>query len=109
LVYYNYRYYDANMGRWINRDPIEEAGGYNLYGMVNNDTINQFDMLGLWTKVDDTKHTWCAEEGDTLEDLAVKKYKVSKDDRYCLWPVGNTKDHGSSCPKIKIKELMDKN
>ena len=23
LVYYNYRYYSAELGRWLSRDPIE--------------------------------------------------------------------------------------
>jgi RHS repeat-associated protein len=27
LVYYLYRYYDPNLQRWVNRDPIEEGGG----------------------------------------------------------------------------------
>jgi RHS repeat-associated protein len=27
LLYYGYRYYDPTAGRWLNRDPIEEAGG----------------------------------------------------------------------------------
>ena len=27
LLYYGYRYYSPSMGRWISRDPIEEAGG----------------------------------------------------------------------------------
>ena len=31
LVYYNYRHYNPTDGRWINRDPIEEQGGWNLY------------------------------------------------------------------------------
>ena len=47
LVYYNYRYYDADMGRWINRDPIGEQGVYNLYGFVGNDGVNRWDRLGL--------------------------------------------------------------
>jgi hypothetical protein len=34
------------MGRWINRDPIEERGGNNLYGFVGNDGINRWDYLG---------------------------------------------------------------
>src|SRR5690606_11439989 len=32
--YYGFRYYDPETGRWPNRDPIEEEGGYNLYGFV---------------------------------------------------------------------------
>ncbi|MFZ4595177.1 MAG: RHS repeat-associated core domain-containing protein [Verrucomicrobiaceae bacterium] len=42
-----YRPYDPNSGRWPSRDPIEEAGGLNLYEMVRNDPISQIDKLGL--------------------------------------------------------------
>jgi RHS repeat-associated protein len=45
--YYGYRYYDAVAGRWVNRDPIWERGGINLYGMVGNDAVNRWDYLGL--------------------------------------------------------------
>lgn len=47
LVYYNYRYYSPELGRWINRDPIGERGGVNLYIMVDNSPINKTDLLGL--------------------------------------------------------------
>src|SRR5690606_11317959 len=33
-------------GRWPNRDPIGEMGGYNLYGFVGNDGVNYIDVLG---------------------------------------------------------------
>ena len=46
LVYYNYRYYSPQLGRWIKRDPIEEQGGVNLYGMVTNNGISLVDNLG---------------------------------------------------------------
>jgi uncharacterized protein RhaS with RHS repeats len=46
-VYYNYRYYSPELGRWLNRDPIGENGGNNLYGVVGNDGINGWDELGL--------------------------------------------------------------
>jgi RHS repeat-associated protein len=45
--YYGYRFYDPGAGRWLNRDPIGERGGVNLYGMVGNDAVNGFDILGL--------------------------------------------------------------
>ncbi len=35
------------MGRWLNRDPIEEQGGLNLYGFVKNDPTNRLDSMGL--------------------------------------------------------------
>jgi RHS repeat-associated protein len=54
LLYYGYRYYNAETGRWLNRDPIEEQGGLNLYGMVGNDGLNYFDYLGL-----ESRNTGC--------------------------------------------------
>jgi RHS repeat-associated protein len=47
LYYYGYRYYSSDLGRWLSRDPIEEAGGMNIYGMVGNDPISYFDVLGF--------------------------------------------------------------
>ena len=47
LVYYGYRYYNPKHGRFINRDPIEETGGINLYGFCGNSPCNSYDTLGL--------------------------------------------------------------
>lgn len=47
LHYYAYRYYDPMTGRWIKRDPIWEAGGYNLYNLVENNAVNRLDLWGL--------------------------------------------------------------
>ncbi len=46
LVYYNYRHYNPTDGRWINRDPITEQGGWNLYVFVGN-KLKAHDVLGL--------------------------------------------------------------
>jgi RHS repeat-associated protein len=48
LSYYGYRYYDSGSGRWLNRDPLGEAGGLNLYEFVGNDSVNGVDPLGLF-------------------------------------------------------------
>lgn len=32
MIYYGYRYYDPQQGRWLNRDPIREAGGIKFDG-----------------------------------------------------------------------------
>ena len=39
--------FDPYTGRWNNRDPIEEAGGVNLYGFVGNNGVGAVDRLGL--------------------------------------------------------------
>jgi RHS repeat-associated protein len=46
LVYYGQRYYSSSLGRFINHDPIEEAGGINLYGFCGNNAIGKWDYLG---------------------------------------------------------------
>lgn len=69
LYYYLYRFYDPNMQRWLNRDPIGESGFWvlrfrsagllghisllngiessDLYEFVKNMPVNGFDALGL--------------------------------------------------------------
>ena len=61
LVYYLYRYYDPNLQRWPNRDPLGELGfeelcrvkapitgdGPNIYEFVHNNSINKYDFEGL--------------------------------------------------------------
>lgn len=42
-----FRAYDPNLGRWLNRDPIAEEGGINLYGYVENNPGSAVDPLGL--------------------------------------------------------------
>jgi len=44
---YGYRFYLPALGRWINRDPIGEGGGMNVYVFSANRTLNTTDWLGL--------------------------------------------------------------
>jgi RHS repeat-associated protein len=53
LGYWGQRYYNPALGRWLNRDPIEELGGVNLYAYVGNDPVGRFDALG---------EMWCGRE-----------------------------------------------
>jgi RHS repeat-associated protein len=41
------RFYLPSLGRWINRDPIGENGGVNLYAYVGNSVIIFYDARGL--------------------------------------------------------------
>ena len=47
LYSYGFRFYSPGLGRWINRDPIGEAGGSNLYGFVGNNPVNMVDTNGM--------------------------------------------------------------
>ncbi len=42
-----YLFRDLVDGRWPSRDPLEEKGGFNLYGFANNDSPNSIDYIGL--------------------------------------------------------------
>jgi len=46
LYSYGYRWYAPNVQRWLNRDPIGELGGLNLYGYVRNDPLDRYDPFG---------------------------------------------------------------
>jgi RHS repeat-associated protein len=46
LNYYGYRYLAVSQGRWLNRDPIQEDGGINLYGFIFNRPMSGVDYLG---------------------------------------------------------------
>jgi RHS repeat-associated protein len=61
--FYNYGYRIYGSGRWLNRDPIEEQGGVNLYEMVSNDPVNQSDYLGLWNLP--SNGAWDGEPGNS--------------------------------------------
>lgn len=43
------RFYSPDLHRWLNRDPIEENGGLNVYGFCGNDGLNNWDGCGLAT------------------------------------------------------------
>lgn len=47
LYYYGLRYYAPWLMRWINPDPIREAGGLNMYAFVGNHPVNFNDVSGL--------------------------------------------------------------
>ena len=47
MYYYVGRFYDPAHQRWLNRDPLGEAGGVNLYGFVGNAPVDELDPFGL--------------------------------------------------------------
>ena len=47
LVEFGCRWYDAETGRWISKDPIGLEGGWNVYAFCDNDPVNRTDPTGL--------------------------------------------------------------
>ena len=92
LYYYGYRFYCPWLMRWLNRDPIEEEGGMNLYAFCRNNPELCHDALGqYWTiKREGQDHAKAVAnmESDTFASLAEKLQLDDFD--YQKW--ANTKD-----------------
>ncbi len=52
LTVYRYRNYNPTTGKWQTRDPIQEQGGMNLYGFVDNNPIFYCDLIGYGKYLD---------------------------------------------------------
>jgi RHS repeat-associated protein len=89
-LHYNFhRYYDKETGRYVQSDPIELAGGANLYGYADQNPLLDIDPFGL-VKV---HGNWCGPDWtggytrpwDELTDAEKKKVKppVDKTDEAC--------------------------
>jgi len=82
LIYFGLRFYDPSVQRWVNRDPIEEEGGINLYQFVDNNPNGRLDWFGLKGAEDLVSRP-------SLDDVANKagkscNYKSRRENReYC--------------------------
>ena len=72
LYYYGYRFYSPYLMRWLNRDPIEEKGGLNLYGFCGNNGVHNIDFLG--------------ERIEIKEDNLIVRDKISSTARAAFFP-----------------------
>jgi len=66
LLYYLYRYYDLNLQRWVNRDPIEENGGINLFACAANSPINWVDLFGAQSSISTPAGAAAAAEAEAI-------------------------------------------
>jgi RHS repeat-associated protein len=73
LVYYGYRFYEPSLQRWLNRDPIGEVGGLNLYGFVGNSPLGYVDPLGEMSYL--SPHLRCIGKQKTALDNCEKSKK----------------------------------
>jgi RHS repeat-associated protein len=69
-MYYRFRQYSTGLGRFAQRDRVLDA---NLYAGMNGNMVNHMDPMGLWKikRLGEGYAHAVAEEGDTLDGLAV--------------------------------------
>ena len=103
LYYYGYRFYNPILMRWLNRDPMGEEGGLNLYGFCHNNSLCGYDELGLeWVIERNPSKRWAVarktSRKDTIMMLAAKlklnfnergKWLKRNKDNPCLFEVPN--------------------
>jgi len=91
MYYYLYRFYDPNLQRWLNRDPLGEPGfetvrkhttppfnfvglaelsGSGLYTFVRNEPTIDYDALGLTSCEDTCWDNWKKEQIQNQKDTA---------------------------------------
>jgi len=103
MLYYGHRYYKPSMGTWPSRDPIQEDGGFNIYGLVGGDCINKADLLGLeWVierKNGFLATAYCTTPVDTFLDLANTVHLDYSD--YKIW-AHTSDDVPSYCKKYLV-------
>jgi len=99
MYYFGYRFYDPNLQRWLNRDPIVETGfellratkqsvsneDLNLYLFDRNDSVNRIDPLGLKCVTPFAYGNWCGyfrtgHGGPPIDDVDA----ACKNHDYCL-------------------------
>lgn len=110
LYYYRARFYDAQDGRFVSRDPISFAGGdVNLYGYVENNPINWLDPSGL------SRYSDMIDEARKCNLSDSEQRKLTQDFLDNLLPTGFTKRMLSSSEIIakgrnirKVEELVEK-
>ena len=78
MYYYRARYYSPVLGRFISRDPIDYAGGMNLYEYVGSNPLRYHDFSGL--KI--THYDCCTDPQKKIikaaHDAAEKRLEVIK-------------------------------
>ena len=118
LLYYGYRYYKPSTGTWVNRDPINERGGINLYDFVWNEPVGRIDALGLYGGgvtfgekagcVCSCGYTACKTASQLAQQAlaeAAQRYPTSTHNgngdafRHCYWSCQMTRAIGFACAK----------
>ena len=91
-----HRYYDPQLGRFINRDPSSSSGGLDLYAYTGNSPIDESDPDGLLPSYDDSGKTPCADQADmttAIKEACAKIMDIHRVDNSSnpLCPTGKEK------------------
>ncbi len=122
LVRFGARDYDAEVGRWVSKDPILFDGGLNIYAYSDGDPINKIDPDGRrarLVKVALDLVVWLIERRSELLAVAVGLCTLNEESREkCLELLGQEKpvpkkvspkscdSQVQSCPQTKINQLI---
>ena len=137
LYDFGFRFYSPGLGRWINRDPIEEDGGVNLYQFNYNSPTNYvdpdgrlpiivvivvayriYDAYGTAMDVKETWETWndpCADSGRKLLSTAttllglIPGGKQAKKGKNLLGAISNAKQARDARGAIKQGDKLRRN
>ena len=100
VVISGYRYYLPEIGRWLNRDPLGEDGGLNLYVFMGNNSISSIDLFGLVSALPALQDIQIRRIDVSLIDMLLHALKIDEgdglghwwfqfnDESYGWWPKG---------------------
>ncbi len=94
LSYYGYRFYDPSLQRWLNQDPLGEAGGINLYGFVAGNPLWNVDRSGLdmflWSGGGAAGHNWTGNGQNSLLKAPIPEPEPKYAAPPVIYPPGTT-------------------
>jgi RHS repeat-associated protein len=117
MYYYGYRFYDPNLQRWLNRDPIGELGfggpanagsrgitdELNLYWFARNNSPNKFDAFGLEDQTIQNAGARCCGGSPANARSAVNQGMAAADAAY---PTNDQNDHRHEAMRHCVASAM---
>jgi len=103
LYSYGYRFYNGNLMRWMNRDPIGNSGGLNIYAICRNAPCYRYDIFGLYVNIDYdvSKKTLTARDADSGMTITLKEKVFSGNGRSCCVKADQWKKEAGPLPTGK--------